>query len=151
MRRYTWDRPSLMSMWKRDSSANRILAQSCFLNLKWRIRDVSLAVRCIGSTIGQIVGRRGLMWRSRSLLRTVIELIGRNSGMLLPVRLDVWHRYRRCTSLMWLSCWCDVTRRRPERSRSLLLPDCLKCLNNDCIVLRWTPKCLTTMFCANPP
>ena len=86
------------------------------------------------------------MWWSRSLLRTVLELISRNLGMLLPGRLDVWNRYRRCTSLMWLSCRCDVTRGRPERWRSLLLPDCLKRLNNDCIVLLWAP----TMCCANP-
>jgi hypothetical protein len=87
------------------------------------------------------------MWRSRNILRTVLELIGHNPGMLLAVRFDAWNRYRRCTSLMWLSCWCDVTRGWPERWQYLVLPDCLKRLNNDCIVLRWTPKCLATMFC----
>jgi hypothetical protein len=135
-----------MSKWKRDSYVNRILAQSYFLNLKWRLHDVNLTARCLGSKSG----RCGLMWRSRSLFRTVLELIGRNPGMFLAVRLDVWNRFRRYTSLMWLSCWCDVTCGRPERWQSLVLPDCLKCLNNDCIVLRWTPKCLATMFCANP-
>jgi hypothetical protein len=35
--------------------------------------------------------------------RTVLELIGRNTKMLLAVRLDVWNQFRRCTSLMWLS------------------------------------------------
>jgi hypothetical protein len=80
------DRPSLLSKWKRDSSLNRILAQSCLLNLKWRLHHVSLAARYLGSKLGQIAGRRGLMWRSRSLLRTVLELIGRNPRMLLAVR-----------------------------------------------------------------
>jgi hypothetical protein len=55
------------------------------------------------------------MWRPRSLLWTVLGLIGYNPGILLAVRFDVWNRSRRCTSLMWLSCWRDVTRGRPER------------------------------------
>jgi hypothetical protein len=41
------------------------------------------------------------------------------------VRLDVWNRFCRCTSLMWLSRRRDVTRGRPERLWSLVLPDCL--------------------------
>jgi hypothetical protein len=137
-RRYTRDRPSLMSKWKQDSSVNRILAQSCFLNLKLCLHHVSLAVRCLGSKSGRIAGRCDLMWRSRSLLRTVLELLGRNPGMLLAVRFDIWNRYRRCTSRMWLSCWCDVTRGRPERWRSLVLSDCLRRLNNDCIEIQKT-------------
>ena len=67
-------------------------------------------------------GRLGLMLCSRSLLRTVLELIGRNPGMLFAVRLDVWNRFPRCTSLMWLSKRRDITRGRPERLRSLVLP-----------------------------
>jgi hypothetical protein len=35
-------------------------------------------------------GRLGPMLCSRILLRTVLELIGRNPGMLFAVRLDVW-------------------------------------------------------------
>jgi hypothetical protein len=50
---------------------------------------VSLAARCLGSNIGRIAGRLGLMLCSRSLLWTVLELIGRNPGMLLAVRLHV--------------------------------------------------------------
>jgi hypothetical protein len=57
----------------------------------------------VAIAIGRIAERLGLMLCSRSLLRTVLELIGRNPGMLLAVRRDVWHRFRRCTSLMWLS------------------------------------------------
>ena len=91
------------------------MAQSCLLNLKWRLHHVSLAARFLGSNIGRIAGRRGLMWRPRSLLWTVLGLIGYNPGILLAVRFDVWNRSRRCTSLMWLSCWRDVTRGRPER------------------------------------
>jgi hypothetical protein len=87
-------------------------------------------------------GRLGLMLCSRSLLRTVLELIGRNPGMLFAVRLDVWNRFRRCTSLMWLSRRRDVTRGRPERLRSLVLPDCLNRLHNDSIMLRWQPQCI---------
>jgi hypothetical protein len=94
----------------------------------------------MGSTIGRIAVRRGLAWRSRSLLRTVLELIGRNPEMLLAVRLDVWNLSSRCTRVMWLSCWRDVT----------VLPDCLRRLNNYSIVLRWISKCLVTMCCANP-
>ena len=119
--------------------------QSCLLNIKWCLQYVNLAARCLCSNIGRIAGRYGLMWRSRRLLRTVLELIGRNPVMLLAVRLDFWNRSRRCTSLMWLSCLWDVT-----RWRSLVLPYCLRLLNNDYIVLRWTPKCLATMCCANP-
>jgi hypothetical protein len=48
-------------------------------------------------TLERIAGRLGLMLCSRSLLRTVLELIGRNPGMLLAVRFDVWNRFRRCT------------------------------------------------------
>ena len=91
------------------------MAQSCLLNLKWRLHHVSLAARFLGSNIGRIAGRRGLMWRPRSLLWTVLGLIGYNPGILLAVRFDVWNRSRRCTSLMWLSCWRDVTRGQPER------------------------------------
>jgi hypothetical protein len=87
-------------------------------------------------------GRLGQMLCSRSLLRTVLELIGRNPGMLFAVRLDVWNRFRRCTSLMWLSRRRDVTRGRPERLRPLVLPDCLNRLHNDSIVLRWQPQCI---------
>jgi hypothetical protein len=54
---------------------------------------------------------------SRSLLRTVLELIGRNPGMLLAVRLDVWNRFRRCTSLMWLSWRRDVLTRSMSTPR----------------------------------
>jgi hypothetical protein len=50
--------------------------------------------RCLGSNIGRIAGRLGLMLCSRSLLRTVLELVGRNPGMLLAVRFDVWNRFR---------------------------------------------------------
>ena len=87
-------------------------------------------------------GHLGLMLCSQSLLRTVLELIGRNPGMLFAVRLDVWNRFRRCTSLMWLSRRRDVTRGRPERLRSLVLPDCLNRLHNDSIMLRWQPQCI---------
>ena len=123
---------------------NGILAQSSLLNLKWRLQHVSLTARCLSSKIGRITGCRGLMWRSRSLLRTVLELIGRNPVMpfAVLVRLDVWNRSRRCTGFMWLSCWRDII--------TLVLLDCLKRLNNDCIVFRWTTKCLATMFCDNP-
>jgi hypothetical protein len=85
-------------------------------------------------------GRFGLMLCSRSLLRTVLELIGRNLGMLFAVRLDIWNRFCRCTSLMWLPRRRDVTRGRPERLWSLVLPDCLNRLHNDSIVLRWQPQ-----------
>jgi hypothetical protein len=51
---------------------------------------------------------------------------------------------------MWLSWWRDVTHGRPERLRSLVLPDCLNLLHNDSIVLQWQPKCLATTFCASP-
>ena len=94
--------------------------------------------------------RLGLMLCSWSLLRTVRELIGRIPGMVLAVRRDVWNRFRRCTSLMWLSWRHDVPRGRPERLRSLVLPDCLNPFHNDSIVLRWQPKCLATTFCASP-
>jgi hypothetical protein len=57
-----------------------------------------------------------VMLCSRSLLRTVLELIGRNPGMLLAVRRDVWNRFIRCTSLMWLSWRRDVPHGRPEPS-----------------------------------
>ena len=88
-------------------------------------------------------GRLGLMLCSRSLLRTVLELIGRNPWMLFAVRLDVWNRFRRCTSLMCYHIWRrDVTRGRPERLQSLVLPDCLNRLHNDSIVLRWQPQCI---------
>jgi hypothetical protein len=87
-------------------------------------------------------GRLGLMLCSQSLLRTVLELIGRNLGMLFAVRLDVWNRFRRCTSLMWLSRQCDVTRGRPECLQSQELPDCLNRLQNDSIMLRWQPQCI---------
>ena len=100
--------------------------------------------------IGRIAGRSGLMWRSQILLRTVLDLVGLNPGMLLAVRLDFWNRSRRGTSLMWLSCWHDVPRGRPERWLSLVLPDCPTRLNNDCIVLLWTPACPATMLCTNP-
>jgi hypothetical protein len=52
----------------------------------------------------------GLAQNVRCLLRTVLELISRNPGMLLTVRLDVWNRFRRCTSLMWLYWRRDVIR-----------------------------------------
>ena len=97
-----------------------------------------------------IAGRLCLMICSRNLLRTVLELIGRNPGMLLAVRLDVWNRFGRCTSLMWKSWRRDVTRGRPERMRSLVLPDCLFRLHNDSIVLRWQPKCIASTFCPSP-
>ena len=87
-------------------------------------------------------GRLCLTLCSRSLLRTVLEMIGRNPGMLFAVRLDVWNRFRRCTSLMWLSRRRDVTRGRPERLWSLVLPDCLNRLHNDSIMLRWQPQCI---------
>jgi hypothetical protein len=45
-------------------------------------------------------------------IATVLELIGLNPGMLLALRFDVWNRFRRCTSLMWLSRRRDVTRGR---------------------------------------
>jgi hypothetical protein len=64
--------------------------------------------RYLGSKIGRNAGRLGLMLCSRSLLQTVLELIGRNPGMLLAVRLDVCNRFRRCTSLVWL-CLCHST------------------------------------------
>jgi hypothetical protein len=138
-RRYSRERPSLLSRWNRDSSVNRMLAHSCILNLRSRLYHVR-----------RIAGHLGLMLCSRSLLRTVLELIGRNSGMLLAVRLDVWNRFRRCTSLMWLSWRRDVTRGWPERLQSLVVPDCLIRLHNDSIVLRWQPQCLATTFCASP-
>jgi hypothetical protein len=87
-------------------------------------------------------GRLCLTLCSRSLLQTVLEMIGRNPGMLFAVRLDVWNRFRRCTSLMWLSRRRDVTRGRSERLRSLVLPDCLNRLHNDSIMLRWQPQCI---------
>jgi hypothetical protein len=51
-------------------------------NLTGMRYHVSLAARCLGSKIGWIAGRLGLMLCSRSLLRTVLELIGRNPGMI---------------------------------------------------------------------
>ena len=54
--------------WKWNSCVNRILAQSCLLNLKWRLHHVSLVARYRGSKIGWIAGHRGLMWRSQSLV-----------------------------------------------------------------------------------
>jgi hypothetical protein len=104
--------------------------------------DVSLAARCLGSKIGRTAGRLALMLCSRSLLRTVLELIGLNPGMLLAVRFDIWNHFRRCTSLMGLSWRRDVTRGRPERLWFLVLPDCLNRLHNDSIVLRWQPQCI---------
>jgi hypothetical protein len=83
-------------------------------------------------------------------IATVLELIGRNPGILLAVRLDVWNRYGRCTSLMWKFWRRDVTRGRPERMRSLVLPDCLFRLHNNSIVLRWQPKCIASTFCPSP-
>ena len=101
-----------MSKWKRDSSVNRILAQSCFRNLKWRLNHVSLATRCLGRKRGRIAGRCGLMWRSPSLLRTVLELIGRNPGMFLAVRLDSipqMHKPYVVILLMWRHTWTTWT------------------------------------------
>ena len=88
-------------------------------------------------------GRLGLTLCSRSLLQTVLEMIGRNPGMLFCS--ETWcleSIFRRCTSLMWLSRRRDATRGRPERLRSLGLPDCLNRLHNDSIVLRWQPQCI---------
>jgi hypothetical protein len=133
-----------------------------FLNKRWIVQILIFM---------QSISQRKIAWifsRSMSTPRVLIFLCSsfsfndlwlfmvyisfalNNPWMLLAVRLDVWNRSRRCTSLMWLCCWPDGTHGRPERWRSLVLPDCLQRLNNDCIELRWTPKCLATMCCANP-
>jgi hypothetical protein len=49
------------------SSVNRILAQSCLLNLKWRLSHVCLPARWLGNSIERIAERRSLMWRLRDV------------------------------------------------------------------------------------
>jgi hypothetical protein len=48
------------------------------------------------------------------LIWSSVELIGRNPGMLLAVRLDVWNRFRRCTSDRIRSGRPRVTSRRQD-------------------------------------
>jgi hypothetical protein len=77
----------------------------CLFQNKWpkRLTHATYASYTWSSILQFIHNLFGLMLCSRSLLRTVLELIGRNPGMLFAVRLDVWNQFRRCTSLMWLS------------------------------------------------
>ena len=45
-------------------------------------------------------------------------------GILLAVKVAVLSRSRRWTTRMYLSWWLDVTRGRPDRGRSLVVPNC---------------------------
>jgi hypothetical protein len=48
-------------------------------------------------------------YANTQLIWSSVELIGRIPGMLLAVRLDVWNRFRRCTSLMCIRSECTFT------------------------------------------
>ena len=96
------------------------------------------------------MGHLGLILYSRRQLRTVHELIVRSSGMQRAVKHADWKRFFTCTSLQWLSCRSDVTIWRIECDQSWVSLDCWNRLHNDCMVFRWTPKCLATVFCAIP-
>jgi hypothetical protein len=86
------------------SSVNRILAQFCLLNLKWHFNLVSLAARCLGSTLDGFQDVVARCDDHETYMRTILELIDRNPEMILALRLNVWNRSRRFTSLMWLFC-----------------------------------------------
>jgi hypothetical protein len=135
---------------KLGSLVNRILVQSCILTRRCRLHHARLAVRWRWTSIGRTAGRLGQMLYSRRRLRAVHGLIGRSPGMQRAVKRADWKRFLRCTSLQWLSCRSDVTWWRIERGQSLVFPDCWNRLHNDCVVFRWTPKCLATVFCAIP-
>ena len=54
--------------------------------------------------------------------------------------LAVWKRLRKCVTLMYWSCLCDVTRWRSDRGLSLPLHVVWKRLQRELMVFRWTPN-----------
>ena len=85
-------------------------------------------------------GSTGRMWCSRKWLHTVLECIRCNPGMVRAITLAVWKRLRKCVTLMYWSCLCDVTRGCPDRGLSLPLPVVCKRLQRQLMVFRCTPN-----------
>ena len=70
-RRYTLERPSLLSRWNLDSSVERTRAQSCCVKCMVRLHQVKRATRWRCWRTGRMAGRRGRMLRSCNRLRNV--------------------------------------------------------------------------------
>ena len=85
------------------------------------------------------LGRRWQMWCSCKRLCTGLGCIRRNPGMVRAVTLAVWKQLRKCVTLMYWSCLCDVTRGRPDHGLSLPLPVVWKRLQRELMVFRCTP------------
>ena len=140
-RRYTLERPSLLSRWNLDSSVKRIRAQSCCVCMCMCLLhhpNRATRWRCCRT------GRRGRMPCSRNRSRTVRGLILLRPGVLLAAKEAVLSRSRRWTTRVYVSWRIDVTRGRPDRGRSLVAPNCWYRLHKASTVFLWTPNCVTT-------
>ena len=119
----------------RDSSENCTASHSLRRHLRWVRRR---SARLCGSRIVRTQGGRGRMWCSRKMLRTVLGCIRHNYGMVRVVTLAVSKRLRKCVTMMYWSCLCDVTHGRPDRGLSLSLPVVWKRPQRELIVFRCT-------------
>ena len=150
-RRYTLERPSLLSRWNLDSSVKRIRAQSCCVKYMCFLHQVHRVTRWRGCRTGRIAGRRGRMPRARNRLRTVRGLILLRPGIRLAAKEAVLSHSRRWTTRVYVSQRIDVTRGRPDRGRSLVAPNCWYRLHKASTVFRWTSNCVATSVWRTPP
>ena len=97
-----------------------------------------------------MAGRRGCMPRSCNRLRSYRGLILLRPGILLAVKVAVLSRSWSWTTRMYVSWWLEVTRGRPDRGQSLVVPNCWYWLHKASTVFRCTPNCLATSVWRTP-
>ena len=105
----------------RDSSENSTASHTLRRHLRWARDHRRRSAWWRGSRSVRTHGRWGRIWCSRKRLHTVLECIRRNPGMVRAVTLAAWKRLRKCGTLMYWSCPCDVTCGRPDSGLSLSL------------------------------
>ena len=137
-RLYTLIRPSLFSNWKRDSSLNHTLLQFCRFQTRTVLHHRTLAWRSQSLKVAPRYGRLARNPCLRSRFRTVCPEILRSPGMRFGVTVAATVLFRRWSNRMYQSWAAVVTRGRPERGRSSVVPFCwYRCQRRE-IVLRWT-------------